>query len=248
MTAYSQRDSKWANIALGSSTSTTIGSHGCTITCLGILANLSPDEVNRRMNAVGGYQNGNLVIWSKINQAIPTLKHLERSTTYNNTKVSEAISRFGGCLVEVDGAPIGGSRHWVVYIGNQKLIDPWDGQTKSTMYYKAVGYSSIEVSQTNSGSTVEVDSATFEELVRKSSAFDEHQKTPCMTVSEYNAQMSSKQAEIDLLYNRIDQLETQIADHKCPTVTEPDGWLVNGKTLTITEGNTTTTYNYKKES
>jgi len=244
MTVFSQRDSRWANIALGSSTSTTIGSHGCTITGLGMLANLSPDEVNRRMNAVGGYQNGNLVIWSKINQAIPTLKHLERSTTYNNTKVSEAISRFGGCLVEVDGAPIGGSRHWVVYIGNQKLIDPWDGQTKSTMYYKAVGYSSIEVTQGSIGSTVEVDSQTFEELVRKSSAWDQHQQTPCIPLAEHNAQLTNKQTEIDILYARIEELEA----HTCPTVPTDDGWVINGKTVTITEGNTTTTYNYKKES
>jgi hypothetical protein len=38
-------------------------------------------------------------------------------------------------LVEVDGKPIGGYRHWVVYIGNGKMIDPWDGKEKSTSSY-----------------------------------------------------------------------------------------------------------------
>lgn len=93
------------------------------------------------------------------------------------------------------------------------------------------------------GTTVQVPSDTFEELVRKSTAWDEHQKTPCMTIAEYNAQMASKQAEIDLLYKRIEDLETQLATQP----PQETGWLVNGKTVTITDGNTTTTYNYKKE-
>lgn len=97
------------------------------------------------------------------------------------------------------------------------------------------------------GATVQVPSETFEELVRKSTAWDEHQKTPCMTVKEYNAQMASKQAEIDLLYQRIEQLETQIAGHTCPTTPQEDGWTLNGKTVTVISGNTTTTYNYKKD-
>lgn len=92
------------------------------------------------------------------------------------------------------------------------------------------------------GTTVQVPSDTFEELVRKSTALDEHQKTPCISVADHNAQMANKQAEIDILYKRIDELEA----HVCPT-TPDDGWKMNGKTITIVEGSKTTTYNYTKE-
>lgn len=67
-----------------------------------------------------------------------------RGYSYDNTKVAAAIQKNGFCLVEVDGAPIGGYRHWVLYIGNQLMIDPWDGKEKATSSYKATGYSLID--------------------------------------------------------------------------------------------------------
>lgn len=150
----SQRDSKWAGIPLGSSTTTTIGSHGCTITGIAILAGLTPDEVNRRILAVGGYQNGNLVIWSKIKEAIPWLEFEWRNYTYegdaDNNRVKDTISKYGACLVEVDyDGKISTPRdsHWVVYIGNQRMIDPWTGIEKPTSYYPIVkGFAVIKVS------------------------------------------------------------------------------------------------------
>ena len=61
----SQRDPQWGNIKLGTS-NVNISGYGCTITCLGYLVGLTPDKVNERMNTVGGYSNGNLVIWTKV--------------------------------------------------------------------------------------------------------------------------------------------------------------------------------------
>lgn len=144
MKIYSQRDKKWSGIKLGTSSSTTIGSHGCTITCVGMLANLPPDEVNKRLLSVNGYAETNLIVWDKIHAAIPYLTFEFRSYVYDNAKVSDAIKKYGGCLVEVDGAPIGGSKHWVLYVGNQKLYDPWDGKEKPTSSYKTLGYSTIQ--------------------------------------------------------------------------------------------------------
>ena len=150
MEALNQRDSRWAGIPLGTSTTTTIGSHGCTITCVAMLAGLTPDEVNRRLLQVGGYQNTNLIIWSKIKEAIPWLEFEWRGYSYENAKVADAIAKYSGCLVQVDfDGKIDTPRddHWVVYKGNQKMIDPWTGAEKATSYYPiAEGYSIIKVS------------------------------------------------------------------------------------------------------
>lgn len=150
----SQRDARWKDILLGTSTTTTIGSHGCTITCVSMLADLTPDEVNRRLINVNGYAQTNLIIWSKIHEAIPWLEFEWRGYTYtadDNAKVLDAISKYGGVLVEVDGKPIGGTRHWVLYVGNKRMYDPWDGKEKATSAYPTVyGYAIIKV-QTQAG-------------------------------------------------------------------------------------------------
>jgi len=85
----SQRDPQWGNIKLGTS-NVNISGYGCTITCLGYLVGLTPDKVNERMNTVGGYSNGNLVIWTKVQEAIGVTCY--RYTTYDNTK-SQKLSQ-----------------------------------------------------------------------------------------------------------------------------------------------------------
>ena len=143
----SQRDPRWSSVPLGNSKTTTIGSHGCLIVNLGILAGLDPLEVNARLLSVNGYANTNLVIWAKIKEAIPHLEFIERGYVYNNDKVKQAISDYGGCLVEVDAAKIGGDKHWVVYIGDKQMIDPWYGVIKPTSEYPAVGFTVIKVTE-----------------------------------------------------------------------------------------------------
>ena len=169
LTKISQRDERWANIKLGTS-NLTIGQAGCTITCIAMLADLTPDDVNNRLKVANGYANTNLVIWSKIKEAISWLEFEWRGYSYENTKVASAISKNGSCLVEVDGTPIGGSKHWVLYIGNQKLIDPWDGKEKSTSSYQAIGYAIInKIGNKPEGNNM----SEYEEAIRKSSAYDE---------------------------------------------------------------------------
>ena len=73
MKLYSQRNSKWSSLEVGTG-GKTIGEVGCTISCLGMGADITPEEVNERMNRVGGYTNGNLVTWSKIKEAIPWME------------------------------------------------------------------------------------------------------------------------------------------------------------------------------
>jgi len=141
---YSQRDPQWKNETLG--TKGTIGSVGCTVSCIGNLADLTPSEVNQRLKSVNGFANGNLVIWSKIEEAIPWLQFVWRGYEYNNYKVTKAIEENGGCLVEVSGARIGGSKHWLLFIGNRRAYDPWTGEEISTSLYTPItGYAEIKV-------------------------------------------------------------------------------------------------------
>src|SRR3990167_4974870 len=138
MQPLNQRDPRWARQQLGTS-NTTIGSHGCTITCIAMLVDTTPDVVNRELKRVGGFAQGNLVIWSKIPVAFPQLTFVKRVNSYNNDDVKANLP----CLVEVDfdGSPNTFGNHWVVFIGNQRLLDPWVGQNRPTSTYKILkGY------------------------------------------------------------------------------------------------------------
>jgi len=140
MIPLSQRDPRWKDIKLGTG-ATTISSHGCLITCLSMLAGTTPDVVNEELKRVGGYQNGNLVIWSALDRTNLGLRFIERSRVYNNEKVSNNLP----CIVEVDGSRIGAKQHFVLYIGNKRMIDPWFGREADTSYYPAIGYAIVKV-------------------------------------------------------------------------------------------------------
>ena len=139
MTPLNQRDLRWSKQQLGTS-NTTIGSHGCTITCIAMLVGTTPDIVNKELKRVGGYANGNLVIWSKVPAAFPQLTFVKRVNSYNNADVLANLP----CLVEVDfdGSPVTFGNHWVLFIGNKRLLDPWTGQNRPTSSYPILkGYS-----------------------------------------------------------------------------------------------------------
>jgi len=144
MIPLSQRDSRWKDIKLGTS-STTIGGYGCVIAGLAIMVDTTPDIVNQKLLEVGGYSQGNLVVWAKVNQALPSLNFIKRAYSYSNDIVKKAIDDYGACLVEVDGKKIGGVKHWVLYIGNQQIIDPWWGDIRSTSEYPPLGYAVFEI-------------------------------------------------------------------------------------------------------
>jgi hypothetical protein len=135
MEPLSQRDPRWANKKLGTS-NVTIGGYGCFITSIAYVIGTTPDVVNERMKAVKGYQDGNLVIWSKIPEAFPgiTISHLLQ--TYNNDVVKANLP----ALITVNGAPIGSPLHMVVYVGNGLCMDPWVGKLVPTSTYQALKF------------------------------------------------------------------------------------------------------------
>lgn len=123
-----QRDARWANIPVGFGDQT-IGQVGCTISVIGDILGLTPPEVNEALKKVNGFANGNLVIWSKIEEAFPGVQ-VTRVWTYDNDDVLHNIPNV---IVEVPATPIGGrGSHWVRYIGNHQLDDPWTGITRPT--------------------------------------------------------------------------------------------------------------------
>lgn len=140
MTILSQRDPRWANIQLGDG-STTIGQDGCFITCIAMLLNRTPDVINQQLKEKGGYagDNKNEVNWTTLSSIFPGIT-VRREWSYNNEDVKAHVP----VLVQVDGSPIGGTIHAVVFIGNHQLYDPWDGTQKSTAAYPVQNYAVIK--------------------------------------------------------------------------------------------------------
>jgi len=144
---FSQLNKKWKNILLGFSTTRTLGSDGCTITCLACVLNITPAEVNTRLKAVGGF-SGALVIWAKIKEAFPELAWEFRGYNYDEGQVKAAIAKNNFCLVEVDfdGTERDDDRHWILALPGNKAIDPWTGTVISFEKYKIKrGYSIINI-------------------------------------------------------------------------------------------------------
>ena len=133
-----QGNGRWGKELLGYSTRSTIGSEGCTITCLAMLLDTTPDVVNDRLKAVNGF-DGQRVVWGQIGAAFPgvTVRHVP---SYD----SSAVERSCPCVVEVDGAPIGAVRHWVVYLGDGQILDPWFGSEGSLSRYTPLSYAVVK--------------------------------------------------------------------------------------------------------
>lgn len=150
VTPLSQRDPKWGDVLLGFS-NYRIKSKGCTLTAFTMLVNyvygskLGVNEVNDKLKeyqafAKDQYGQRALLIWSLAAKAYPKLKWIYREYNYNNTRVSwyVYIHKVPVC-VEVNAWSIGAPKHWVLYLGSQKMADPWTGTIESTSKYPATG-------------------------------------------------------------------------------------------------------------
>ena len=141
----SQRDPKWASAKLPGGG--TIGAIGCTVTCIAMLLGTTPDVV-----AKNDIFTGNLVVWAKlVGKGSPvSIKSAFRYYTYRNDVALETIRLYGAVLVEVDARVIGGApsgKHWVLFVGNQKAFDPWDGKVYPTSRYTLTGMAVLGTSQ-----------------------------------------------------------------------------------------------------
>jgi hypothetical protein len=106
-----------------------------------MVAGITPDDLNTRLKGVQGFTN-DLLIWSKVKEAISF--DFSPTQAYDNDGVKAQIDKNGFCIVRVDfdgkiSSP--SDTHFVLYIGNQQMYDPWTGVQKSTGYYPLVtGY------------------------------------------------------------------------------------------------------------
>ena len=120
-----QRNPKWRNIKLGFGKST-IGSHGCFLTCLSYLAGTTPDKANEILKKANAFHK-DLIISDRAAKALG-LKYRPpaRSVYYNPQSI---------CIAEVDFSPAPGKQqHFVVWNGDGTISDPWDAKTKKNKY------------------------------------------------------------------------------------------------------------------
>lgn len=130
MTPYSQRDPRWKDIKING-TQYTIGTDGCLLTALGSIADVPPNEVVNKIGFTGAQVN-----WTDLDKI--GLELVEKTNDYNNATVLKYLGLYGQCIVRVDwdGSPKStGDTHFVTYIGNQKLLDPWTGTERATSVY-----------------------------------------------------------------------------------------------------------------
>ena len=228
MQILGQRDPRWGNINLGNS-NTFIKDYGCTITCLAMIIGTTPDVVNDRLKAVGGFAQGNLVIWGKISEAFPGIK-INRVWVYNNDDV---LNNVPNVLVEVPPNAIGGvsGKHWVVFIGNKECNDPWTGSKRPTndflKYGDATGY--CVVSGKWAGSTQptepmvtlpqkELDLLRNDRDTNYNKFIAEREKKEKLEsiIDEKNRELRAKHDEIGELNAQIEDLKEQLAAVKPP--------------------------------
>lgn len=135
MTKYSQRDSRWSLVRLGFG-KTTIGTHGCFITCLSMMVDKTPDVVNEILKKAGAF-NGDLLISEKAAEAL-NLDYFGKE--YDVNKEPNYLPN----IKEVDMSPSAGKQqHFVVRAmenGKKVIIDPWTGTTQVVGKYPFVSY------------------------------------------------------------------------------------------------------------
>lgn len=133
--AFRQSDPKWANRVVGFGNSTqTFRYVGCTVCDITYLLNekfgynLTPDQVNEKLKVAKAFV-GAAVLWANVSKAFPELKWAYRDHNYNNLLVWSWINVFPHLpvLVEVYKPESTTSRHWVLYLGGQKMYDPIQG-------------------------------------------------------------------------------------------------------------------------
>lgn len=135
MQLFSQRDSQWSQMKLGTS-NLTLGRYGCTTVCLSMLSSyftptLTPDQVCQHIK----YTPDGLIIWQSCD--FEKFKFSGRYKGRTDQAIQQALKDTNrACILEVQ------SSHWVVAVGKTlfgnayKIADPWTGRYGTTNDYK----------------------------------------------------------------------------------------------------------------
>ncbi len=138
----SQRDPRWKDVPLGfGGNGITIGSDGCLLTCLAMVANglgfqETPATLNDKLKALGsgiGF-SGALLVFGGVGQALPGME-LKSSVRCPNVAapimdINATLDAGKPVIVELDQSPLPGfQNHWVVLYarqgGDYLILDPW---------------------------------------------------------------------------------------------------------------------------
>jgi uncharacterized protein YvpB len=240
---FGQRDSRWANKLLGTSTST-IGGYGCLITSIAMLAkyygkDTDPDRMNTSLISVGGYASGNLYKWyegvTKIYPDITCTKIVytpDPLSTAQETELKNEIDAGRPVVLYVDFNPATAApdMHFVLLIGYEGdtfyMNDPWYGDTANLTRY---GDHHVTINQyvfhkgtvpTASSDTIPVLKTDFERLVTKATELDNQNPKYAelkQIVQEINNQLDGTSKERDALKEFVQKLGTML---NCTAATE----------------------------
>jgi len=196
MIILSQRDKRWKDVKLGTS-DVSISGYGCVITSLAMMFDTTPLVINDYLKSHGGYFKKNLTIWAKVPGFV------FRSWQYDNTKVKEAIEKYGACMVQTDfdGNPRTNGDHYVVFKGGRKLLDPWTGKERPTSAYKLLkGYIVFDIEKgkkffnpPNPCEEIKKENRKLSQQLKDSQTI--HQQTAA-SLSEITAQLAAKSKEL----------------------------------------------------
>ena len=140
ITPLSQSDPRWSSVKLGSG-SLNIGSHGCVVTCLAMLAGTTPDVVNAQLLARNGFTNGDLVNWPVAADVF--------GLPYEATRT---IARFYPCVAETEHYAPKYPQHFFVVLADGRQVDPMGGVIRPQGYYKIKSWRNIGVKANMSAS------------------------------------------------------------------------------------------------
>ena len=129
LTRFSQMDPRWADKQLGADPALTIGSHGCLLTGLAMVAagfgfDVTPATLNDLLVGLGpdvGFQGG-LVVPSSLPRALPGMVYQRYSSARASaapvTEIRASLAANLPVIVEVDSSPAPGLQtHWLVLTG-----------------------------------------------------------------------------------------------------------------------------------
>lgn len=133
---FLQNDPAWAQDSIGSS-NYKMGGAGCLITCvassisdLGVA--ITPQELNQKLTAIDGYQNGADLIWYKINEAVPEVDYYY-SRVFSSETIEKDLDKGLLPIVKVKFHGFG-AQHWLLIVGAQDgefmVLDPLNSEKK----------------------------------------------------------------------------------------------------------------------
>lgn len=133
LTIYTQRDPKWAGLFLGSGP-TTIGISGCLETSIASILtdagkSFDPATMNEWLRTNGGYTGGTQFVFDSVNRlGVVRYDHLVDcpNAPAPIATLDAWINSGNYAIVKVDNS-LPPDFHWVRYLGNGQMVDPWYG-------------------------------------------------------------------------------------------------------------------------